>query len=119
MKRRSSFRLVGVIGCLAAGLSGCDTNPLAPAREHPAALFSRGGSKSPSNTSARPENSSSVEITWTDNSSNEDGFHVERSTNGAASPRRFGAQASPRPRWSTSGLVWRAPSAVTAPGASS
>lgn len=84
MKHCSSFMLVGALGCLAAGLAGCDTNPLAPAREHPAALFSRGGSKPPSNTSARPENSSSVEISWTDNSSNEDGFHVERSTNGGA-----------------------------------
>jgi hypothetical protein len=85
MRHYSSFPLVGALACLAAGLTGCDTNPLAPAREPPAALFARGGSKSPSNTSARPENSSGVEITWTDNSSNEDGFHVERSTNGGVS----------------------------------
>jgi hypothetical protein len=39
----------------------------------------------PSATDAKPTNSTVVEVTWRDNSSNEDGFQVERSTNGGTS----------------------------------
>lgn len=48
----------------------CDTTPGRPA--------------APSNANATPANSSTVDVTWTDNSGNEDGFRVERSTDGGA-----------------------------------
>jgi fibronectin type 3 domain-containing protein len=39
----------------------------------------------PSNINASPETSTSVSVTWTDNSANEDGFRVERSSDDGAS----------------------------------
>ena len=39
----------------------------------------------PSGTNAVPSNSSTVDVTWTDNSANEDGFRVERSLDGGSS----------------------------------
>jgi hypothetical protein len=39
----------------------------------------------PSATNAVPSNSSAIDVTWADNSANEDGFRVERSLDGGAS----------------------------------
>lgn len=39
----------------------------------------------PSAVSVRPAGSTGIQVVWTDNSSNEDGFRVERSTDGGAS----------------------------------
>lgn len=39
----------------------------------------------PAGTSARPVTSTAVEVTWTDRSTNEDGFRIERSTDGGTS----------------------------------
>jgi hypothetical protein len=60
---------------LLVSLVACNQDePLAPL----SAAFV-GGVKPPSVTSARPTGSSSVLVTWTDNTSNEDGFRIERS----------------------------------------
>ena len=54
---------------------GCDrSHPLEPLD---AAVV--GGVKAPSGTSALPTSSSTILVTWTDNTQNEDGFRVERS----------------------------------------
>lgn len=49
-------------------------------------LFSSGGSvtapTAPTNLSATAASSSQIDLAWTDNSSNEDGFKIERSTDG-------------------------------------
>jgi fibronectin type 3 domain-containing protein len=56
----------------------CDRpNPLEPTLE--AAAVGAPGPKAPSGTDVTPINSSSTQLTWIDNSTNEDGFRVERS----------------------------------------
>lgn len=42
-----------------------------------------GGVKAPTGTTARPTSSSTVQVMWVDNSTNEDGFRVERSASGS------------------------------------
>jgi hypothetical protein len=74
-RRASSWLRVGVPACMAAALVGCDRDqPLEPLN---AAVV--GGVKPPSGTSVRPTSSSAVLVTWTDNTTNETGFRIERS----------------------------------------
>ena len=42
-----------------------------------------GGVKAPTGTTARPTSSSTVQVMWVDNSTNEEGFRVERSASGS------------------------------------
>jgi fibronectin type 3 domain-containing protein len=68
---------------MAVLLGGCE-DPLAPDK----ALFGKVGTSKlapPSGTNAIPMLSDRVDVFWTDNSTNEGGFRVERSTNGGAS----------------------------------
>src|SRR4051812_41825891 len=55
-----------------------DPDPLEPLIE--LASASGAGLKTPSATDAKPTNSSSTQITWIDNSTNEEGFRIERSS---------------------------------------
>src|SRR3989440_414476 len=72
---------------------GCDrSHPLEPLD---AAVV--GGVKAPSGTSALPTSSSTILVTWTDNTQNEDGFRVERSATTAGPwglPRTTGANVT-------------------------
>lgn len=64
-------------GCADAG------NPVAP---HPPALAARGGGTvipAPSNAAAVPVSTTAISLIWQDNSSNETGFQVDRSSTGA------------------------------------
>ena len=61
---------------LALCIAGCDNRE--PVGTGPSAARV-GGVKTPSGTTASPISSSSVLVTWADNSANEDGFRVERS----------------------------------------
>src|SRR5712691_2425011 len=58
-------------------LVGCDSQPLEPIE---ASSVGAPGLRAPSGTDAKPSTSSTVDITWTDNSPNEAGFVIERST---------------------------------------
>ncbi len=58
-------------------LVACDSQPLEPIE---ASSVGAPGLRAPSGTDAKPSTSSSVDITWTDNSPNEAGFVIERST---------------------------------------
>jgi titin len=59
-------------------LVGCDgSRPVEPPLE--AATANSSGLKAPSSTEATLSDSTTAQITWTDNSANEDGFRVERS----------------------------------------
>ncbi len=87
MKRHSSFRLIGALGCLAAGLAGCDQrSPLAPSASTdglaPLAAGAAGGLGAPSSLTSTAASKSQVNLTWADNSDNETGFEVQRSTAG-------------------------------------
>ena len=68
---RSTLSRSFVVLCFIVSLAGCDnpdfTGPLASRQPSP-----------PSGTSARPLNSHTIQVTWTDSSPNEIGFRVER-----------------------------------------
>src|SRR5205085_5539728 len=53
-----------------------------------------GAPNAPSGTDAKPATSSTVDVAWTDKSSNESGFRVERSTDGGSN---FGTVATTGP----------------------
>src|SRR2546425_10256624 len=58
-------------------LVGCDRQPLDPLE---ASSVGPNGLRAPSGTDAKPSTSSTIDITWTDNSPpNEAGFRIERS----------------------------------------
>src|SRR3989442_12527359 len=62
---------------LMLGLVGCDRQPLDPLE---ASSVGPNGLRAPSGTDAKPSTSSTIDITWTDNSPpNEAGFRIERS----------------------------------------
>ena len=62
---------------LVLGLVGCDRQPLDPLE---ASSVGPNGLRAPSGTDAKPSTSSTIDITWTDNSPpNEAGFRIERS----------------------------------------
>ena len=67
---------------LLVALSGCDRRqPLGPSLE--AASYGVGSSvTAPSNTNATPVSRSRIDVSWQDNSTNETGFEVHRSTSG-------------------------------------
>jgi len=56
---------------------GCDSHPLEPLFD--AAAVGAPGLRAPSGADARPSSSTSMAISWTDNSNNEAGFRIERS----------------------------------------
>src|SRR2546422_10745451 len=78
----------------------CDRQPLEPVFD--AAAVGAPGLRAPSGTDAKPSNSSTIDITWTDNSPNEAGFRIERSATNAgpwrSEERRVGKEC--RSRWS-------------------
>jgi hypothetical protein len=63
--------------------SGCDpTQPMAPSVEAASTAGSRSTPSAPSNTNAVAASESRIDVSWQDNSSNESGFEVHRSTTG-------------------------------------
>jgi len=65
-------------------LSGCDDMPLRNLIIGLAASVSDSLPEAPSGLSASALSSSSIRLTWTDNSGNETGFKVERSLDGTS-----------------------------------
>src|SRR2546425_13072436 len=59
----------------------CDRQPLEPVFD--AAAVGAPGLRAPSGTDAKPSNSTTIDISWTDNSPNEAGFRIERSATNA------------------------------------
>ena len=62
---------------------GCATTPSPPTPPPPPPPPPPPALPAASNASARPSNSSSISVTWTDNSTTEDGFRVERAPSAA------------------------------------
>ena len=77
--RRTS--LVAPLALFSLLLLACDHQPLEPRFE--AASVGAPGLRAPSGTDARPSNSTTIDISWTDNSPNEAGFRIERSATNA------------------------------------
>lgn len=75
------------LGCpmvLLLSLIACDRRqPFEPAI-HAAATGAGAALKAPSNTKAVPVSESRIDVSWTDNSTNETGFEVHRSVSGPA-----------------------------------
>jgi len=69
--RRTWFASLSIM----LSLVGCDRQPLDPIE---AASVGAPGLRAPSETDAKPSNSSTIDITWTDNSPNEAGFRIDR-----------------------------------------
>jgi len=69
--------------CLSFILSvvGCDGHPLEPLFD--AAAVGAPGLRAPSGADARPSNSTTMAMSWTDNSNNEAGFRIERAATSA------------------------------------
>lgn len=65
-------------GALVVSVAGCENQePIGPSAARV------GGVKAPSDVRARPTNSTTIQVTWIDNSTNEEGFRIERSGSGA------------------------------------
>ena len=58
----------------------------------------------PSSLNASAASASSIALSWSDNSSDETGFNVERSSNGGASWQQVASPAAGQTSWSDSGL---------------
>ena len=69
--RRTWFASLSIM----LSLVGCDRQPLDPIE---AASVGAPGLRAPSETDAKPSNSSTIDVTWTDNSPNEAGFRIDR-----------------------------------------
>src|SRR5574341_1279164 len=77
------YSLAGTL--LLVSLLACDDSPLDPALE---AASGGGGNTvtAPSNPTATALSESQIDVGWRDNSTNETGFEVHRSTTGAGGP---------------------------------
>jgi hypothetical protein len=75
---------LSAVACAVTALAGCDTGtPLAPSGRE--ALLTAGGGRGtnvPSNLTSTVVSASRIDLSWQDNSSNETGFEVHRSTSG-------------------------------------
>ena len=79
--RRSGFSYPAVL--LSFIFSGCDhKQPLAPSLEAASTVGSGSTLSAPSNTGALAVSANRVDVAWQDNSTNESGFEVHRSTTG-------------------------------------
>ncbi|HET9512517.1 MAG TPA: fibronectin type III domain-containing protein [Gemmatimonadales bacterium] len=74
-----------LIAAVAAVLAGCKEagNPMAPETPEPAAAVQGASLRAPTSAAAVAASATQIAISWQDNSSNETGFQVDRSTNGA------------------------------------
>ena len=81
--RRSGFAYPALL--LSFIFSGCEhKQPMAPSVEAASTVGSGSGVNAPSGTNAVAVSKSQIDVSWQDNSTNETGFELDRSTTGAS-----------------------------------